>query len=308
MRMAIAALVAGCGGAQVGASEASTAHAPLSLAADDRMIVVPAGRYIAGSTPEERAAAYDDFQATAGDDTARTEQWFDREADRHSATLAAFRLDLMPVTEAQFAEFVAAEHVAPPTIASPGSAGARSTPGASDEAGWRAQRISQDFARDAPRFLWSDGRPPAGREDHPVVLVTWADADRYCAWRGKLRGQRLRLPSADELEKATRGDGGLPYPWGGDYEADKLNSAVRGPADTTPVGSYPAGASPYGVLDLAGNVYHWTMTPAGGDIVIKGSAWRDFAGIGRGAWFEKRPRTAREVILGFRCAGDAPEP
>jgi formylglycine-generating enzyme required for sulfatase activity len=290
---AIAVLVAGCGGPQVGASAAAAAHAPLSLAADDRMIVVPAGRYIAGSTPEERGTAYDDFQTTAGNDTARVEQWFEREADRHSATLAAFRLDLMPVTQAQFAEFVAAERIAPPTI---------------DEAGWLAQRIPQDFARNAPRFVWSDGRPPSGREDHPVVLVSWTDADRYCAWRGTLRGQLLRLPTADELEKATRGDGGLPYPWGGVYEADKLNSAVRGPADTMPVGSYAAGASPYGVLDLAGNVYHWTRTPSGGDMVIKGSAWRDFAGIGRGAWFDKRPRAAREVILGFRCAGDAPEP
>lgn len=292
MKRAIAVLLAGCG-APHAIAPAASAQAPLSLAAADHMIVVPAGRFIAGSTPEERAAAYDDYQITAGDDTARTEHWFDREADRHSMQLPAFRLDFMPVTQAQYAEFVAAEHVAAPAI---------------DQAAWQAAKFPDDYATYAPRFLWSDGRPPSGREDHPVVLVPWTDAARYCAWRGGLRGERLRLPSADELEKATRGDGGLPYPWGGDYEADKLNSAVRGPGDTTPVGSYPAGASPYGILDLSGNVYQWTTTTDGGEVVIKGSAWSDFGGLGRGAWLTRRPKTARDIAVGFRCAGDVPEP
>lgn len=283
---------AGCGAPHVAAPAATLAHAPLSLAAYDRMIAVPAGRFIAGSTPEERAAAYDDYQTTAGDDTARSEHWFEREADRHSVTLPAFRLDLMPVTQAQFAEFVAAERAAVPSI---------------DEAGWQAAKIPEDFASHAARFVWVDGRPPGGREDHPVVLVTWAAAEHYCAWRGSLRGEHLRLPTADELEKATRGDGGLPYPWGGTYDANNLNSAVHGPGDTTPVGSYSGGASPYGILDLAGNVYQWSATGDGGDAVTKGSGWRDFAGLGRGAWFEKRPKTTRDIALGFRCAGDAPE-
>jgi formylglycine-generating enzyme required for sulfatase activity len=264
-------LAAGCGGAPAvpPPSAAAAAAAPLSLAADDRMIAVPAGRFIAGSTPEERTAACDDFLATAGADTARTERWFEREADRHVVESAGYRIDLMPVTQAQFAEFVAAERVASP-------------PG------------------------WIDDRPAPGREDHPVVEVAWPDAGRYCAWRGALRGERRRLPTADELERAARGDGGLPYPWGNGYAPEKLNSAVRGPGDTASVGSYPDGASPYGVLDLAGNVYHWTATRRGDQIVIKGSAWRDFAGLGRGAWFDTRPVATRDAALGFRCAGDAP--
>jgi len=281
------ALAAGCAGAlAAGCAGAPAARAPgasragLSLAAEDRMIAVPAGHYIAGSTPEERATAYDDFEATAGADTARTERWFEREADHHAATLPAFQVDLMPVTQAQFAEFVAVGEVAAPTA--PGT-------------------------NDAARFAWSEGRPPAGREDHPVVLVAWSDADRYCAWRGALRGERRRRPTAAELEKAARGDAGGAYPWGSSYEPDKLNSAVRGPGDTTPAGTYIAGASPYGVLDLAGNVYHWTATRGSdGRIVVKGSGWQDFAGLGRGAWFDSRPDAARELALGFRCAGDAP--
>jgi len=287
-------VLAACSATPTPAQQATTsraAYAPLSLAAEERMIVIPGGRYIAGSTPEERATAYDNYLATAGRDDARTHQWFDREVDRHVATLPAFRIDLMPVTQAQFAELTAAEHMAGPSI---------------DEAGWRAQGFSQDFATQVARFVWRDGKPPGGREDHPIVLVSWSDAGRYCAWRGTLRGDQRRLPTADELEKATRGDGGMAYPWGDVYDPEKLNSAVKGPGDTTPVGTYTAGASPYGVLDMAGNVLQWTATPGdGGAMIVKGSAWNDFAGVGRGGSVDQRVKTARDVRVGFRCAGDA---
>jgi formylglycine-generating enzyme required for sulfatase activity len=94
------------------------------------------------------------------------------------------------------------------------------------------------------------------------VLVTHAEAEGYCAWRGAEHGETRRLPTSAEYEKAARGEGGFAYPWGSAYEASKLNSAVQGPRDTTPVGTYADGASPFGVLDLAGNVFHWTSTPA----------------------------------------------
>jgi formylglycine-generating enzyme required for sulfatase activity len=269
----------------------SAAHASLSLAADDRMIAIPAGRYISGSTLEERAAAYDAYQESAGDDTARAEKWFEHEADRHSGELPAFRIDLMPVTQAQFAELVIAGRVTPPAI---------------DDAGWRAQGRSQDFATQVARFVWSGKRPPDGREDHPVVLVSWSDADRYCAWRGALRGEKRRLPTAQELEKVARGEDGLAYPWGNSFEPDRLNSAVKGSGDTMPVGSYASGASPYGVLDLAGNVFQWTATPDGDQMVVKGSAWDSPPGVGRGASLDRRPRAARDVVVGFRCAADGP--
>ena len=252
MKPIVLALVASC------ASPAPThpvtaATAPLSLAADAMMIAVPSGQYVAGSTPEERAAAYDDFTATAGKDTARAHKWFDAEAERHVAKLPAFRIDLMPVTQAQYAEIVVAGLAPAPAI---------------DEAAWKAEGFTQDYATQVARFVWRDGRPPSGREDHPVVLVTWTEADRYCKWRGEQRGERRRLPTADEYEKATRGDGGLAYPWGNDYEPERLNSGVQGPGDTTPVGQYVKGASPYGVLELVGNVFEWTATPfeSGGEM------------------------------------------
>jgi formylglycine-generating enzyme required for sulfatase activity len=272
----------------------ATAAAQLSLAADAQMIAIAAGQYVAGSTPEERAAAYDDYQSTAGNDTAREQKWFEGEDDRHVEKLAAFRIDLLPVTQSQYAEFVGAGGAPAPAI---------------DEAAWKAQGLAQDYATVVARFAWKDNQPPAGKLDHPVVLVTYDEAAAYCAWRGKLTGDARRLPTANEYEKASRGDNGNTYPWGNIYEPDKLNSAVKGPGDTVPVGQFSTGASPYGVLDLAGNVFEWTSTPFSGDKrTVKGSAFEDFGGVGRGAGRHGRPAKVRTVIIGFRCAaGAAPE-
>jgi len=282
----IAIVVVGCGTPPVPANP-NAGHSPLSTAADLRMISIPAGNYIAGSTPEERTTAYDDYQATAGNDLARENAWFAKEADRHISKLPAFQIDLMPVTQVEYAEFVAEGHAPAPAI---------------DAAAWRAQGFHQDYETQVVRFVWRDGRPPGGREDHPVVLVTHDEAKRYCAWRGG-----RRLPTSAEFEKTARGEAGLTYPWGNAYEATKLNSAVNGPGDTTPVGTHTEGASPFGVLDLAGNVFQWTATPmehAPEKMIVKGSAWEDHAGLGRGASGHGRPSTARHVIVGFRCAAD----
>jgi toxoflavin biosynthesis protein ToxD len=294
----LAVVAAACSAAPAAQGPGARAvSAPLSLAAEDRMVVVPAGRYIKGSTPEERATAYDDHQSTAGHDTARTEKWFEREVDRTVGELAAFRIDPMPVTQAQFAELVAAERMPPPSLDAASEA---------DQARWQAQGVRDDLASLRALLAWRDGRPPDGREDHPVVLVSWSEAERYCVWRGAARGEKRRLPTADEFEKAARGASGMAYPWGNTFEADHLNSAVKGPGDTTPVGTYSAGASPYGLLDMAGNVLHWTATLVDGEVIVKGSAWTAFAGLGRGAALDRRPRTARDVLVGFRCAADAP--
>lgn len=289
-RLALLVALTACSSPPDPARPGSTAVAPLSLAKDQQMVVVPAGQYIAGSTPEERNAAYDAYLETAGHDTAREHHWFEGEEDRHVAVLDAYRIDLMPVTQVEYAEFVATKRVPAPAI---------------DGAAWNAQGFVQDYAV-VQRFNWQDGRPPEGREDHPVVLVTWQQAADYCKWRGTLVGEERRLPSEAEYEKGARGDGGLAYPWGNTYEADKLNSAVKGPGDTTPVGQYIEGKSPYGLLDLAGNVFQWTSTPfKDGEMTVKGSAWEDYGGVGRGASRHGRPVGARHVIVGFRCAAPA---
>jgi formylglycine-generating enzyme required for sulfatase activity len=289
MKRLVAVLIAGCSSPP--AAHPTTAAAQLSLAADTQMISIPVGKFIEGSTPEERQAAYDDFQRTAGSDTAREHHWFDYEEDRHVGQTIAFRIDLMPVTQAQYAEFVAAGGAAPPAI---------------DEAGWKAQAFAQDYTTQVARFVWKDGAPPPGRMDHPVVLVTWSEAQHYCQWRGELVGQPRRLPTEDEYEKAARGTDGLSYPWGNAFEPDNLNSAVKGPGDTTPVGTYTKGASPFGMLDAAGNVFEWTATAfKKGQMTVKGSSWEDWAGVGRAASRHGRPPTIRHAIIGFRCAADS---
>ena len=288
-----------CGGGRPGHGLSSGGglgggDAAMSRAADAQMVHIPAGQFIAGSTLEERAAAYDAFLASAGHDGARERGWFEREADRHLDDLPAFALDLAPVTQAQYGEFVAATGHRAPTM---------------DQATWTAQGFVQDWASEVARYVWTEATPPPGREQHPVVLVSWDDAGAYCAWRGELVGSARRLPSAAELEKAARGAGGLIYPWGNGWDPTALNSAVAGPGDTVPVGSHRPGGD-WAVLDLAGNVFQWTSTPwpidagaAAPARAVKGSAWDDHAGVGRGASIHGRPRQARHVIVGFRCAG-----
>lgn len=112
-----------------------------------------------------------------------------------------------------------------------------------------------DGACNPPRS-WSSDRRTAyfntiEYKDYPVVHVTWTDAQAYCAWAGR------RLPTEAEWEHAARGDDLRTYPWGDEPPSEIYANFNRLVGDTSRVGSYAAGASPYGALDMAGNVWEW---------------------------------------------------
>jgi iron(II)-dependent oxidoreductase len=94
-----------------------------------------------------------------------------------------------------------------------------------------------------PSWGWQD--------DHPIVNVSWYDAVAYCEWAG------VQLPTEAQWEKAARGTDGRIYPWGDEWDDSKCNNYETGIEETTPVGSYTQGTSPYGVMDMVGNVWEW---------------------------------------------------
>ncbi|WP_336206984.1 formylglycine-generating enzyme family protein [Nonomuraea sp. LPB2021202275-12-8] len=111
-------------------------------------------------------------------------------------------------------------------------------------------------------FAQATRRPaPQAPVDHPVIGVTWKEAMDYCRWlEEQFGGLDVRLPTEDEWERAARGDDGREFPWGNEYRTGLANLVDLGIGTTTPVGSFPEGASPFGVLDMAGNADEWTST------------------------------------------------
>ncbi len=225
------------------------------------------------------------------------------EKPQHKVYLDAYWIDQTPVTNAMFARFVT-------------------------QTSYRtqAEEDGSSFITDIPKKQYgavikgANWRHPSGPgstirllETHPVVLVSWKDALAYCDWVG------ARLPTEAQWEKAARGTDGRMYPWGNREPDATLVKFSEHVGNTTPVGSYPGGASPYGVLDMAGNVLEWCADWYG-ETFYKGSPLRNPTGPASGEFravrgtFSIESKHVRAVSrggnypnsrynnLGFRCA------
>jgi gamma-glutamyl hercynylcysteine S-oxide synthase len=195
--------------------------------------------------------------------------------------MGRFFMDRTPVTNAAFAEFLAASGYAP---------------------------------ADRSNFLrhWVDGRPPAGQAGHPVVWVSLDDARAYAKWAGK------RLPTEAEWQYAAQGRDGRTYPWGRTMGPGRCNNKLN---RTTPVTAFPKGASPFGVLDLVGNVWQVLDDVYDNGVyrfgIIRGGS---FYSPEKSVWYVKSgplavdrtqmlllvaPGLDRAATVGFRCVKDA---
>jgi formylglycine-generating enzyme required for sulfatase activity len=173
------------------------------------------------------------------------------------------------------------------------------------------ERFMRATGRQAPAF-WNDSKWNGASQ--PVVGVSWHDAEAYCRWAGK------RLPTEAEWEKAARGTDGRKYPWGDQWDSSRANSSESKLGRTTPVGSYPSGASPYGALDMAGNVWQWVADwydkdyykrspernprgpESGQSRVLRGGSWGSNPIHLRTAYRDDETPGYRRYGIGFRCA------
>jgi len=215
----------------------------------------------------------------------------DNESPPHTVHLDAFYIDRYSVTHEEYKRFVDATGHPVPCY----------------DVGWV----------DAREYNWDPETrtPPEGKEEHPVVLVSWEDARAYATWAGK------RLPTEAEWERAARGIDGRRWPWGNEFIQGRCNSRESGADGTTPAGRYsPGGDSPDDVGDMVGNVWEWTSTlfrpypydADDGRESLEASGWRVLRG---GSWQNDLDRARCTARLdgdflfynnvGFRCAVSA---
>ncbi|MFA7240369.1 MAG: SUMF1/EgtB/PvdO family nonheme iron enzyme [Sulfuricellaceae bacterium] len=178
------------------------------------------------------------------------------------------------------------------------------------------QLFVQASGYEPPKY-WNGKRPPRGKESHPAVGASWHDAQSYCRWLGEAIGKPVALPSEAQWEKAARGaDDARQYPWGEVFDAARCNVRESGFGDTTPVGIFPNGASPYGCLDMAGNVWEWTRSlykeypydpgdgreelGIDGGRVVRGGGWGSRPDYARCAFRNWNRPVVRSGNLGFR--------
>lgn len=244
------------------------------------MVLVPAGEFTMGSDPD--VALAECKKLYIGGDCKR--EWFEDEYPPHTVYLSAFYIDQYEVTNARYKQCVDVGKCTPPS---------------------QTKSYTRSSYYGNSQF-----------DNYPVIYVNWEQAKTYCEWRG------ARLPTEAEWEKAARGTDARLYPWGNTWDSTKVNSWDSTPrlGDTTAVGSYSTGASPYGIMDLAGNVWEWvadwydaeyyassprnnpTGPSSGQSRVLRGGAWYNLGRYVRAALRDFDTPTFSNPIVGFRCA------
>ncbi|HID62288.1 MAG TPA: formylglycine-generating enzyme family protein, partial [Anaerolineae bacterium] len=228
--------------------------------------------------PEQPTPEVEMVTIPAGEFIMGSDEGEDNEKPAHTVSLEAFEIDKFEVTNEQFARFV-------------------------EETGYQT-----DAEKAGETGTWRTYAE--GKDNHPVVKVTWNDAVAYCEWAGK------RLPTEAEWEKAARGEDGRVYPWGNEWDPAKANTKEGGLRGTAAVGSFGAGASPYGVEDMAGNVWEWTadwyQAYPDSDFyseyfgekfrVLRGGGWFNDQKTVRSAYRSSSSPDLRNDDVGFRCA------
>ncbi len=253
---------------------------------DLELVPVPAGAFVMGSSEDDALADID-------------------ERPQHTLHLAEYYIGRYEVTVGQFDAFVRATGYVT-TAERQGS----------------AMVYSGEWAATAG----ADWRHPLGPglyapADHPVTQVSWEDAAAFCRWASERTGRRLRLATEAEWEKAARGVDGRQYPWGDEPpDRERCNGVDTGPGHALPVGRFsPAGDSPYGCADMAGNVWEWTSSryldyPYRPDDGREDSRWG--GAVLRGGGFESGAKHVRTTFrqgnaqggcgnhIGFRVCAD----
>ena len=178
-----------------------------------------------------------------------------------------------------------------------------------------------DFV-EATQYKFEWGVNWKSKSNHPVVMVSWYDAMKYCKWlneklQGEIGALAVRLPTEAEWEKAARGEQGDEWPWGNEFDTNRYNSSEGGKGTTTPVGAYsPQGDSPYGAADMVGNMWEWCHSlykpypykandgrekESGTDVrVVRGGSWYDFQRFARAASRRRVGPDLRFDYQGFR--------
>ncbi len=249
------------------------------------VITVPAGNYRFGSSSEEREYAYQLDERAYGHSVTRNSGWYANEPALQTLSLGEYHITATPITNRQYQQFVLATGHPAPNV---------------DKQTWQGYGLVHPFSRTA-RHRWNGNNFPDGREAHPVVLVSHNDATAYAKWMSKEAGEHWRLPTEHEWVKAARGPNGSVFPWGNEFDAEKLNSHDSGPFDTVPVGSRST-SSPFGLVDPAGQVFEWILSPSTAKRSwVKGGSWDDKGcGVCRPAARHSRPKTIKHILIGFR--------